>query len=187
MIISFSGDEGSGKSTIAKRVSEELGYSHYYMGQIFRDMAKKKGLTLIEYIKLGEADPSIDKKVDNYLLKLAKKQESFVIESRTAWYLIPNSLKVYLKVDEREGAKRIFKQLREEAENSRNELRKADLLENVLDNIRRRREMDDLRYQKYYGINIREPKNYNLFLDTTKLTRDEVFDHVINFIKHNQS
>ncbi len=182
MIISFNGDEGSGKSTIAKKVAEELSYPRYYMGQIFRDMAKKRGMTIAEYVKSGEEDPNVDKEVDDYLLSLRKKEANFVVESRTAWHLIPDSLKIYLKVDEREGAKRIFKQLMEEADNSRNEIKKVSTPEDVLENIRRRRETDDLRYKKYYGINIRDPKNYDLFLDTTKLAREEVFERVIDFI-----
>lgn len=183
MIISFNGDEGSGKSTIAERISEKLGYPRYYMGQIFRDMAKKRGMTLVEYLKLGETDPRVDKEVDDYLLKLAAGQKDFVIESRTAWHLISNSLNIYLKVDEEEGARRIFKQLQEESDNARNEDRKVDTLENVLASIRRRRRTDDLRYQKYYGINIREPKNYDLFLDTTKLNREKVFNQVFAFVR----
>jgi cytidylate kinase len=182
MIISFNGDEGSGKSTIAKKVAEALGYPRYYMGQIFRDMAKKRGLTTVEYGKLGEADPRVDKEVDDYLLSLEKKQTDFVVESRTAWHLIPDSLKIYLKADEQEGAKRIFKQLKEETDNSRNEMKEASTIENVLENIQRRRKTDDLRYEKYYGINIRDPKSYDLFLDTTNLTREEVFKRVMNFI-----
>ncbi len=183
MIISFNGDEGSGKSTIAKRVAESLGYPRYYMGQIFRDMAKKRGLTIAEYVKLGEADPKIDKEVDNYFVDLAKEKDDFVLESRTAWHLLPDSLKIYLKVDEKEGAKRIYKQLREEGKDSRNEMEEVKSLENVLQNIRRRRKTDDLRYKKYYGINIRNPKNYDFCLDTTNLTRDEVFEKVMDFVK----
>ena len=183
MVISFNGDEGSGKSTIAKKVAEAINYPRYYMGQIFRDMAKKRDLTIVEYVKLGETDPRIDKEVDDYFIDLAEKEKNFVLESRTAWHLLPDSLKIYLRVDEREGAKRIFKQLREETGNSRNEMKKAGSLEDVLENISRRRETDDLRYKKYYGVNIRDPKNYDLFLDTTNLTQEEVFECVINFIK----
>lgn len=185
MIISFNGDEGSGKSTIAKKIAEAFGYPRYYMGQIFRDMAKKRGLTIVEYVKLGESNPKIDKEVDDYLLGLAKKESDFVIESRTAWHLIPNSLKIYLKVDEKEGARRIFKQLKEEADSQRNELKEVFLIEDVFESIRRRRKTDDLRYKKYYGIDIRKPENYDLYLDTTKLSRDEVFEHVIEFIEKN--
>lgn len=181
MIISFNGDEGSGKSTIAKKVAEAIGYPRYYMGQIFRDMAAKRGLTLVEYLKLGETDPNIDKEVDDYLLKLAKEQSNFIIESRTAWYLIPHSLKIYLEVDEREGAKRIFKELQEN--NSRNEDKKVDSIEDVLKSNQRRKETDDLRYKKYYGIDIRDPKNYDFVLDTTNLSREEVLDKTMAFVK----
>ncbi|MFA5872020.1 MAG: AAA family ATPase [Parcubacteria group bacterium] len=184
MIISFNGDEGSGKSTIALRAAEALGYPRYYMGQIFRDMAKKRGLTLVEYIRLAETDPSVDKEVDDYLIKLSKEQNDFVIESRTAWHLVPASLKIYLAVDETEGAKRIFKQIQEEsdAKSSRNEDREIDTLESVLESNRKRKEIDDLRYKKYYGIDIRRPENYDLVLDTTKLTREEVFSQIMDFI-----
>jgi len=182
MIISFSGDEGSGKSTIAQRVAEELGYPRYYMGQIFRDMARKRGMAVAEYAKSVEKDPSADKKVDDYILKLAKDKKDFVIESRTAWHFVPQSLKIYLKVDPKEGAKRIFKQLQEEV-GSRNEDRKINSADDVLKSTQRRRKADDLRYKKYYGINIRDPKNYDFALDTTNLTREEVFKRVIDFVK----
>lgn len=183
MIISFNGDEGSGKSTIAQKVADDLDYPRHYMGQIFRDMAKKRGLTLVEYLKLGETDPQVDKEVDDYLLKLAEEKKDFVIESRTAWHLIPTSLKIYLKVDEEEGAKRIFKELQKN--NSRNEDVKVDSVERVLASNHRRKETDDLRYKKYYGIDIRDPKNYDFVLDTTNLSKDEVFEKVLDFVKNN--
>jgi predicted cytidylate kinase len=181
MIISFNGDEGSGKSTIAEKVAQELGYPRYYMGQIFRDMAKKKGMTIAEYVKSGEKDPNVDKEVDDYFLQLAKKQNNFVLESRTAWHLLPESLKIYLKVEEVEGVKRIFKALQKD--NVRNEIRNLDSIDSVLKNIRKRRKTDDIRYKKYYGINIRDMKNYDFVLDTTKLSPHEVFEETIAFIK----
>ncbi len=181
MIISFNGDEGSGKSTIAKKVAAELKYPRYYMGQIFRDMAKKRGMTIAEYVKSGEEDPRVDKEVDDYLLRLAKEQSDFVLESRTAWHLLPQSLKIYLKVEESEGAKRIFKALQEE--NSRNEVKSLNSIDDVVENIRQRRKTDDIRYKKYYGINIRDMKNFDFVLDTTNLTREEVFEKVIGFIR----
>ncbi|MDD3487002.1 MAG: AAA family ATPase [Candidatus Moranbacteria bacterium] len=181
MIISFNGDEGSGKSTIAKKIAEAIEYPRYYMGQIFRDMAAKRNMTLVEYLKLGETDPSVDKEVDDHLLKLSNEQKDFVIESRTAWHLIPNSLKIYLSVDEKEGATRIFKELQEK--NSRNEDSQIDSIENVLASNRRRRETDDLRYKKYYGINIRDLGNYDFVLDTTNLSPSEVFEKTLAFVK----
>ena len=181
MIISFNGDEGSGKSTVAKKIAQALHLPHYYMGQIFRDMAQKRGLTLVEYLKLGESDPSVDKEVDNYLINLSQKEKDFVIESRTAWHLIPNSLKIYLAVTEEEGAKRIFLELQKE--NNRNELNEIPTVEKVLEKIRERRKTDDIRYLKYYGIDIRQKNNYDFILDTTQLTIDEAFEKTLSFIQ----
>lgn len=180
MIISFNGDEGSGKSTVAKLVSAELKYPRYYMGQIFRDMAAKRNMTLVEYLKLGETDSSVDKEVDDYLIDLSKNESDFVIESRTAWHFIPNSIKIYLQVDEKEGAKRVFEELQKE--NQRNEVAGEFSLEDILKKIQERRATDDVRYKKYYNINIRDEKNYDFVLDTTNLSKEAVFEKVMEFI-----
>jgi cytidylate kinase len=37
MIISLSGAPGSGKSTVAKKLAEELGWERYYMGGLRRE------------------------------------------------------------------------------------------------------------------------------------------------------
>ena len=185
MIISFNGDEGSGKSTIAKKVAAKLGYPRYYMGQIFRDIAARRKLTLVEYLKLGETDPSVDKEVDDYLIDLSKKENDFVIESRTAWYFVPQSLKIYLQVDEKDGAQRIFNELQKG--NNRNEIKGEFSLEDILEKIRERKNTDNARYMKYYQINIREEKNYDFVLDTTKLTIEDVFKKTMEFIDSRNS
>lgn len=181
MIISFNGDHGSGKSTIAEKVSDALGYSRFYMGQIFRDMAKGKGMSLPEFQKIHKYDSSADKEVDDYVVKLSKENDNFVIESRTAWHFIPGSLKIYLKVSDREAAKRVFNEAHNE--NRKNELVDAGSLEEIIKNLQDRKERDDDRYQRYYGINIRDEKNYDFILDTTRLSIGEVFERVMNFIK----
>lgn len=182
MIISFNGDHGSGKSTIAQMVAEKLGFQRYYMGQIFRDIAKEKGMTLEEfYDKGGVEEDSVDKSVDDYLIDLSKKEDDFVIESRTAWKFIPRSLKIYLKVDDGEAAERILLELKKE--NKRNEGNGLDSVEKVREIINKRRQQDDERYMKLYGINIRKEKNYDLVLDTTNLTINEVFQKIMSFIE----
>lgn len=185
MIISFCGDEGSGKSTIAKKIAEAINYPRYYMGQIFRDMAKKRNMTVAEYSEFVKKDSSVDREIDDYIVKLANEQSDFVIEGRTAWYFAPKSLKIYLKVGDEEGAKRIFKQLQEQEKDLRNEVDKNATFQDVLRNIKNRRKSDDIRYKKFYGINIRNPKNYDFILDTTSLSKEEVFEKVLALVKKN--
>jgi len=180
MIISFNGDFGSGKSTIAKRMATALNFEHYYMGQILRDLAAKRGMTLVELLQSGETDPSVDQDIDKIVKELGKTKDNFLIESRTAWYFIPQSLKIYLKVDEREGAKRIFKELKQE--NQRNEDSGLTTIEAVLESNRRRRATDRKRYQEYYGIDPLVMDNYDFVLDTTNLSIEEVFSRTMDFV-----
>lgn len=183
MIISISGAHGSGKSTIAQKLSEKLGWPRYYMGGLRREAAKKRGLTLAEYNSLGEHDPKTDQEVDEYQKKLGETDDNFVIEGRTSWFLIPHSLKLYLDVTEAEGNKRVFGHLQQK--NDRNEDRNIESLEDVKASLQRRLASDRLRYKKYYGIDVNDVKNYDFYLDTTNLTPDEVFQSVYEFVKKN--
>lgn len=183
MVITFNGDEGAGKTTIGKKVAQKLGYKYYYTGQIFRDMADKRELSLVEYIKLGETDPSIDKEIDDRTIELAKKENNFILDSRMAWHFIPASLKIYLKVEELIGVKRIFEELKKE--NNRNETRTIHTMETLLEKIRDRKKIDNKRYMQYYGVNIHDEKNYDFILDTTDLSPKEVFEKVMDFINKN--
>lgn len=176
MIISLSGAHGSGKSTIAQMLATRLGWPRYYIGGLRREAAKQRGLTLAEYNVLGETDPSTDQEVDRYQEELGKKEDNFVIEGRTSWYFIPQSLKIYLDVSKEEGYRRIFGHLQQK--NDRNEDKNLQSPEDVKRSLEARLASDRLRYQKYYGIDVNDLGHYDFYLDTTGLTPDQVFAEV---------
>ncbi len=178
MIISLSGAAGSGKSTVAQMLADRLSWPRYYMGGLRRETAKKRGLTLEEYNKLGESDPATDQEVDYYQRDLGQNQDNFIIEGRTSWYFIPHSLKIYLDVSPEEGAKRIFKSLQQK--NDRNEATGLKTREDVLEANQNRIESDIKRYRQYYNIDVYDHKNYDFYLDTTNLTFDQVFQAVFD-------
>jgi len=181
MIISFGGAQGSGKSTIAQMLAHKLHWPRYYMGGLRREAAQKKGLTLAQYNKLGETDISTDQEVDEYQKKLAAEKDNFIIEGRTSWYFIPQSLKIYLDVSLDEGARRIFKSLQKD--NQRNEDRGLNNLEAVKNSVKNRLASDHKRYQKYYSIDVYDPRHYDFYLDTTNLTLEEVFSRVYGWVR----
>ena len=183
-IISLNGQEGSGKSTIAKMIAKELNFPRYYMGQIFRDMAKEKNVKLSEFRKICDADPTFDNKLDDHLVKLSREEDNFVIESRTAWHFIPDSLKIYLEVTPQAAAQRILDNTAKE-QNRENEDSNLDTLENVQKSIIKRRKEDSERYFNLYGIHQDDRKNYDFVIDTTGLSIKEVFEGVMKFIEKN--
>jgi len=181
MIISISGAHGSGKSTIAQKLADALSWPRYYMGGLRREAAARRGLSLAEYNLLGENDAATDQEVDEYQKNLGLTQDNFIIEGRTSWYFIPHSLKIYLDVDEDEGAKRIFGHLQEK--NERNEGDGLESVEAVKASLRQRLASDNLRYQKYYGIEVYDQAHYDFYLNTTNLSPEESFAQVYGFVR----
>lgn len=176
MIISLMGAIGSGKSTIAQMLADKLGWPRYYMGGLRREAAKKRGMTLAEYNKLGETDISTDQEVDLYQKRLGETEDDFIIEGRTSWYLIPHSFKIYLDVSQDEGARRVFGSLQKK--NERNEDKELKNIDDVKASMAKRVASDRLRYQKYYNIDVHNLQNYDFYLDTTDLTPAQVFQAV---------
>jgi len=176
MKITISGLPGSGKTTAAKLLAKKLKLKHYSIGNQMRKIAKKKNINELELSKIAEKQKDIDKKLDDFQKKLANK-DNFVLDSRLGFYFIPDSIKIFLKVDPKEGARRIFNDKRKE-ENFKT-------LKQTLEAVKRRIKSEDIRYRKYYGIkNFRNKKNYDLIIDTTNLKPEEVVDRIIRFIKN---
>jgi len=182
MIISITGAIGSGKSTIGKLLAAEIGWPRYNMGDIWREMARQKGLTLAELQKLSETELKTDHEIDEYVKQLGLSKDNFIIEGRMAWHFIPHSTKIYLDVSEEEAARRIFSEL--QTRNESKEDKKLETYEDVLCSIRDRKKRDIFRYQKYYDINPFGHNNYDLIVDTTNLNIDGVFAKVYEFVKN---
>ena len=176
MIITISGKAGSGKSTVARLLSEKLNLKHYSIGDLMRAMAHEKNLNLLELNKLAETDKSIDLELDNKLKELGKTKDDFVVDVRLAAFFIPNAqVKVFLETDDRIRAERILKDKREQE--------KSKDLDEMISKIRRREESEKKRYKQYYGADYFDKKLYNFVIDTTNLNPNQVVEKVMGFVK----
>lgn len=176
MIISISGLPGSGKSTVAKIMAEKLGFERIYMGGILRNIAEQRGLTILELLKEAETNSSIDEDADKIVSDLGRNKDNFIIESRTAFYFIPESFKVFIEVDAEEGARRIFGDLKKEERKNEGQTKSFDILKGQL---KERVETDSLRYEKYYGIDFLDKDNYDLIVDSTDLPAEKVAEKIL--------
>lgn len=173
MIITISGLPGSGKSTIGQLLAKKLDYHFYSMGDLRGKMAMDRGMNIDALNKVGEQEAWTDHEVDEYQKKLGAEEDNFVIDGRLSWHFIPQSLKVFLTVELKDGAERIFRRPRPD------EAPAASARE-VLDTIKARIASDALRYEKWYGVRFDDPANYDVTIDTTTLAPEVVVEKIID-------
>ncbi len=180
MIITLTGQPGSGKSTVAKLLARTLNYARYSMGDLRRACAMERGMTIDEWNAHGEASEETDVPVDNKQRELGTSQDNFVIDGRLSWHFIPHAFKVFLAVDPHEGARRIFMEAQKGGRVS--EVKHASL-EDVQKYNEDRGQSDRMRYQKYYGLTWDDPKQFDLWIDTTTLTPEAVANIIVDKIR----
>lgn len=178
MIISISGMPGSGKSTVARMVAERLKMKRYYMGGMRREIAREKGLTIQQLNRIGEKEEWTDKEVDDFQRDLGKREDNFVIEGRTSFFLIPQSIKIFLYVKLKTGALRIFGDMKSGSKRNEGDFGSPKEVEKSL---KERLKSDRKRYKKYYKVDIMDKSHYDLVIDTTKLTAEQVVEKILDF------
>ncbi len=166
-IITISGNLGSGKSTVGKLLAKRFDFTVYASGDLMRMIAQKHNMTINEFNDYLKLHREIDHLIDQEAMDLAEKEDYLLFVSRMAWYFIPTSFKVYLYVDEQEGAKRI---LQDEDRNSEH----YENYQKALEGVYTRFEKSRMRFLDVYQVDITDPKHYDLYLDTTHLSISEV-------------
>jgi cytidylate kinase len=166
--ITIAGDIGSGKSTIARRLAEIAGVEPLSTGGIQRQLAQKRGVSVLELNRLAEEDASIDRDIDGYLMHLP--QGDLVVESRMAWHFVPDTLKVYLYISDQAAARRIVGAQRSDEG--------YQTIADATAPILARRKSEIHRFKKYYNVDIDDLRNYELVVDTTFASINEVASQI---------
>jgi CMP/dCMP kinase len=173
MRITISGTVGSGKSTVARIVADKLGYKYHSIGELMRKIAMERGIHLSELSKVAEKDKSVDEELDSMQKDLHKK-DNFVMDSRLGFHFIPNSYKIFIMAEEGESAKRIF--------NANRESEKYKNLEEAKEHVINRMASEKKRYNQFYGINFNDKKNFDLVIDSTHISAEEVVERIMKKI-----
>jgi predicted cytidylate kinase len=164
MLITISGIPGSGKTTVARLLSKRLGIPHVYAGDIYRQQAAERGLTLAQLNELAEKDHSIDRELDARLAEYARAG-GVVLEGRLAGFIADaekvDALKVWLTASDRVCAARVAQ--REGAD-----------AERVLKENAARHDSDAKRYKLIYGYDLDDTSIYDLSLVTDDQTPDSI-------------
>ena len=171
-IISLGGELASGKGTVSKILMKDLNFGVYKNGDYFRKLAKDMGMDVTTFNIYVKEHPEIDRKIEYSATEYAKENDNFIIDARLGWYAVPESFKVYLKVNIDEAARRALNDLnRKDSENFTTfKDQKADIM--------KRYQLENERYFNLYGVRKEDESNYDLVIDTTNLTPDEVAEKI---------
>ncbi|MHA1805628.1 MAG: (d)CMP kinase [Promethearchaeota archaeon] len=171
MIVALSGLHGTGKSTVGKLVADSLHLKFYSTGMAFRELAKEMDMSLEEFTHYVEANPSIDEQLDAKIIEIAKKGD-VLIESQLSGYILKDiaDVKILLTAPLEIRIERIAKRDGVSIEKSRNEtlLREASEHE---------------RFKKLYNIDLNDKSVFDLIIDTSSLTIEQVTNLILQFIK----
>lgn len=185
MNITITGNLGSGKSSVAK-ILKEKGYEIVSTGNIFRQLAMEKGLSVEEFNKqVNEAasrgDRSVDKMIDDTTTKIGEERDNVVFDSRLAWNFAPKSFKVFVITDIDEAARRVFNDsLRANSESyeSQEACKKA---------LINRQKLETVRYKEIYDIDYYDMSNYNLVIESTNASPAEIAQEILDRMEEYQS
>jgi cytidylate kinase len=170
MIITVSGPPGSGKSTLSRVIADHFKLIYISSGDMFRDMAKKKGVSLEEFGRMAETDPSIDKEIDRRQMELDKTRSDLLFEGRLSGMFIDADLKIMLKTDVKVRARRIAQ-------------REDISLEQAMHETLIREQSEARRYREFYDFDLSDLTPYDLVIESSVWNPEAIVQIAITAIE----
>jgi predicted cytidylate kinase len=168
LTITISGLHGTGKTSYAKILSKTFTLRHLSAGQLFRQIAKEKNVSVIELGQVAISNYDIDHLIDERTRKEARKG-NVIIDGLLAGWIARNfaEIKILLVAPERIRIERIAKRDKLSFEKAK----EATLF---------REKIERERFSKIYNINIDDKSIYDMVLNTDLLS----FKSNITLMKH---
>jgi len=166
LFITVSGPPGCGATTLCSRLAESMDCPYVSGGDIFREIAENRDMTLTQLSAKAQESDEIDRALDRRLREIAEEwgmaNKPFILESRLAGRLAGDraDLRIYLDAPEEVRKKRIENREETRAEMGVREVGEAG------------------RYQSYYEIDVDDLAFYDLHLNTARWSQRGVFELV---------
>jgi predicted cytidylate kinase len=169
----INGDLGSGKSTVSHLLAQRLGIRRISVGDLYRRIARQRGMTALELNLHAELDDKIDHYVDQLQSDVAMSGESLVVDSRLAWLFFRDALKVHLITDPTVAARRVLGRPTDTVESYTS-------VAEARQRLAERSESERVRFLERYGADKARLRNYDLVCDTTRATPEEIAARIVD-------
>ena len=170
--ITISGTPGSGKSTIAKILQKKLNMPYVYSGMLFRNLAETHNMSLSEFSKYCEQNEQIDRELDDKQVEILKSG-NVILEGRLSGWLAYknkiNAIKIMINADENIRASRIVN-------------REGGSIEQRKQEMKHREKSEQKRYLSSYKIDLLDTSIYDLVIDSSEKTPDEIVIMILAFL-----
>ena len=161
MRIAISGHSGCGNTTATSNVGKALKLT--VVNYTFRDLAKDLGMSFDDLHREAPNNFIYDYMTDLKLIRSALT-EGVIVGSRLAAWLTNADLRIWLQASLEARAFRI----------NRRETEKSSSYEAVLYKTLKRDEQNRKRYLQLYGIDITDHSDFDITINTEKLTAEQV-------------
>jgi len=165
LIVTVSGEIGAGKSTVAKALARSLGLRYLSTGEVFREEARRRGLSLAEMGHLAEQDQTIDRELDRMQTSVANAG-GVLVDSRLSGWLIDGDLRTWFRAPLAVRAARVA-------------ARDGLSVEEALSALCGREESERRRYQAIYQIDLSDLGRYHLVVDTSVWNAPEIVEALL--------
>ncbi len=170
--ITITGDLGSGKSSVARLLSDRLGARIVSTGSLQRSIAAELEISTLELNHRAESDPSIDQLVDSRIKEEVSSDPFAIFDSRLAWHFIPNSFKVCLRAPYPVAAARILDDSKRTGET-------YPSVSEAITALQKRRNSEIRRFWNTYAIDCDASTNFDLEIDTSFNSPTQVADLIL--------
>lgn len=167
MIIAVAGLSGSGKNTLGKMIAKEFDYR--VVCPTFKDLAAKEGVSLMEFHKMAENDPEIDKKFDHFIREETVKGNCVVTTWLGPW-IVDADIRIKVFALAKTRASRVA---------GRDNLTYEQALQHINDRDNNNRR----RYKKLYNIDIDNIDVFDACLNSGVYTPEQLLEIAMETIK----
>jgi radical S-adenosyl methionine domain-containing protein 2 len=105
--ITLSGEVASGKSSVGKLLANELGYDFLSIGEMTREIADSRGMTIVEFQAECKKNPKLNEEIDQLFLKKCQTKEGVIIDYRLGFHFVKDAYHVFLNISEEKAIERL--------------------------------------------------------------------------------